>query len=312
MMRLRLAAHAGVATLTLATLTLATLALATACERAKPPAPVRHETSVTALSPLGREEVAATSAWNDEIGSTLATPSLEGVNAVMFERDTTGRADRVVELFTHDDHTVLGTLHVGAAIGACALRRSASISLQGGKPAAGTWALALDSGVALPVGVDALGDLSARDSAALVARISALVSAVPEDSASGPFRGLPIVVRDAWRFVLPDSTPVAVAIAMRTVNMESNPRAQAFAMVAEPDPSTAGQWRTAFTEVVAGLEDRVEGLDLLAVLRTRGSTPALALVREGDTALQVEIVQRVSPGRWSVRWSSSAIPCPGD
>jgi hypothetical protein len=35
----------------------------------------------------------------------------------------------------------------------------------------------------------------------------------------------------------------------------------------------------------------------------------VALVREGDAGLQVEIVERTAPGVWIVRWSSSALPC---
>jgi hypothetical protein len=81
-------------------------------------------------------------------------------------------------------------------------------------------------------------------------------------------------------------------------------------LIAEPDPSLgAGRWRTAYWERVAGPEDRVEGMDFLAAFRLHGTTPAVALVREGDAGLQVEIVERRSPGTWTVRWTSAALPC---
>ncbi|HEY2850144.1 MAG TPA: hypothetical protein VGI97_09725, partial [Gemmatimonadaceae bacterium] len=179
-----------------------------------------------------------------------------------------------------------------------------------GSVAPNSWALALSPCVATPVGVYGVEDLSARDSAATVARISLLVSGIPEDSTTAPYRGLPIVVRDAWRFTLPDSTRVAVAIAMRSLNVESNPRAQAVTLIAEPDPSsTSGEWRTVYWERVAGPEDQVEGMDLLAALRLHGTTPAVALVREGEDGLQVEIVERRSPGTWTIRWTSARLPC---
>ena len=97
---------------------------------------------------------------------------------------------------------------------------------------------------------------------------------------------------------------------MRSLNVESNPRAQAVTLIAEPEGSQpAGQWHTAYWESITGPEDRVEGMDLLAAFQLHGSKPAVALVRDGEGGLQVEIVERSSPGVWSVRWSSSTLPC---
>ena len=97
---------------------------------------------------------------------------------------------------------------------------------------------------------------------------------------------------------------------MRSVNVESNPRAQAITLIAEPDPSsTNGQWRTVFSERFAGPEDRIEGVDLLAAFQLRSALPAVALVREGDDGLQLDIIERSAPGVWTVRWSSAALPC---
>ena len=240
----------------------------------------------------------------------IATPSLDAGTPVSFVRDTAGSADLPVELFNHDDHVLKATLHPGPAIESCAWRRNASLTMSDGRAAPNNWALALSPGTATPLSVDGIEDLTPRDSATTVTRINRLVSAIPEDSASAPYRGLPIVVRDAWRFTLADSTTIAVAIAMRSLNVESNPRVQAVMLIAEPDPSAvAGQWRTAFWERVAGPEERVEGMDLLAAFILRGTKPAVALVREGDAGLQVEIVERASPGVWTVRWSSAILPC---
>ena len=292
------------------TILLAGVLVTAACERTKAPVPETPLLSATASSAAGVAAAAATQPWDDEIGAILATPSLDGGVPVLFARDTASNADLDVELLNHDDHTSRATLHPGAALRSCAWRRNASLTLRDEHVTPNSWSLALAPGVATPFGIDGVGELLPRDSAAMVARINRLVSAIPEDSASAPFRGLPIVVRDAWRFQLADSTTVAVAIAMRSLNVESNPRAQAITLIAEPDPSSSmGQWRTAFSERVAGPEDRVEGMDLLAAFRVHGTRPALALVREGDTGVQVEIVERTAPGVWTVRWSSSALPC---
>lgn len=286
--------------------------LAAACERAAPPASRAGGSAQPAPATAANGTAAAPAAkpWDDELGAVLATPSLDSGTPVSFVRDTANSDGLPVELFTHDDRVTNATLRPGTKIRSCAWRRNALLTMRDAHAAPNNWALALSPGIAVPVGVDGIEDLTPRDSAAAVARISLLVSAIPEDSSSGPYRGLPIVVRDAWRFTLADSTAVAVAIAARSLNVESNPRAQAITLIAEPDPSSgAGHWRTAYWERVAGPEDRVEGMDLLAAFRLHGSTPAVALVREGDAGLQVEIVERRSPGTWAVRWTSAALPC---
>jgi hypothetical protein len=283
-----------------------------ACERAKAPAAGASSASTSSASPssTGGVSAAAAKPWDDELGPILATPALDGGAPVLFVRDTSSSAEIEVELFTHDDHTSRAKLRPGSAIPSCAWRRNAVITASDGRATPGSWSLALSPGIAIPYGIDGAGDLLPRDSAVLVARISRLVSAIAEDSSSAPFRGLPIVVRDAWRFQLVDSTAIVVAIAMRSLNVESNPRAQAITLIAEPDPSSSqGQWRTVFSEVVAGPEDRVEGMDLLAAFQVHGARPAVALVREGDAGLQVEIVERTASGTWTVRWSTMALPC---
>lgn len=296
-------------------LALCAIAVCTAaCERANPPA----RDHGAALQPPAAASAAAESTasapapkpWDDDLGSVIATPSLDAGTPVSFSSDTSNATAVPVELFSHDDHTTAAMLRAGTPIRSCAWRRNASLTSAGGAVAPDKWALALRPGIATPFGVDGVEDLSPRDSAATVARISRLVSGIPEDSASTPYHGLPIVVRDAWRFTLADSTPIAVAIATRSLNVESNPRAQAITLIAEPDSlSGPGRWRTVYWERVSGPEDRVEGMDLLAALRLRDGTPAVALVREGIAGLQVEIVERRSPGTWTVRWTSAGMPC---
>jgi hypothetical protein len=288
--------------------------LCAGCERTKAPAARADNASQSGVSSTAPSAAESTTAmprpWDDQLGAVIATPSLDAGTPVAFVRDTTNRAPLPVELFTHDDRVSNATLRPGTTIRACAWRRSASLVMHDGPAAPNSWALALSPGIAAPFGVDGVEDLTPRDSAATVARISRLVSALPDDSASAPYRGLPIVVRDAWRFTLADSTPVTVAIAMRSLNVESNPRAQSIALIAEPNPSSGpDEWRTVYFERVAGAEDRVEGMDLLAALQLHRAMPAVALVREGDAGVQVEIVERRSPGAWIVRWTSAALSC---
>jgi hypothetical protein len=291
-------------------------ALFVACEKSNVPASREPASPALASSPSSspapsipaRPESVAAAPWNDELGAFVATPSLDTGAPVVFTRDTTVTRQADVELFSHDASASKATLRVGDALAGCALRRTATIVTSDGHAPASTWSLALAAGSAAPIAVDGISESSARDSASLVAGISRLVSALPEDSASGPYHGLPVVVRDAWRFHLPDSTRGVIAIAMRSLNTESNPRTQIVALIAEPD-SGSNTLRTAYFEREAGPEDRVEGADLLAVFRTRAGHVDAAFVREGDRGMQVEIVERVARGAWKLGWTSATLPC---
>jgi hypothetical protein len=290
-----------------ATVFLAMLFLA-ACDRSKSPpqAGVANADSGPAPRRVGSTAIV----WDAGIGPIVATPSVETGAPTLFVRDTAGTADIEVELFSHDAQTLRASLRPGGRIHACPWERGAALSQADSQPSPPVWSLALAPGIATPVGIDGVGDMLPRDSAALVARISRSVSALPDDSLSQPFRGLPIVIRDAWRMQFAGDTSIVVAVATRTLNVESNPRTEAVTIILEPDPANpATAWRTGFSRRDAGPEDRVEGADLLAALRLKGGTAAVALVRESENGLQVEIVERMAPGVWRIRWSSAALSC---
>jgi hypothetical protein len=283
--------------------------LLAACDRPKTPAQAAGPAGETARAP-GRTG-STTVAWDAGVGPIVATPSVETGAPTLFVRDSAGTSDIDVELFSHDAQTLRASLRPGGRIHACPWERGAALSLADSQPSPPVWSLALAPGIATPIGIDGVGEMLPRDSAIFVARISRSVSALPDDSLSQPFRGLPIVVRDAWRLQLAGDTSVVVAVATRTLNVESNPRTEAVTIILEPDPANpASVWQTAFSRRDAGPEDRVEGADLLAALRLKGGNAAVALVRESESGLQVEIVERTAPGTWRIRWSSASLPCP--
>lgn len=245
--------------------------------------------------------------WDGELGSFVATPSIERGSPLLFSRDQSATPSLDVELFSHDERTTRATMQAGALTRGC--ERTAVLSTAPGE-ALPVWSLALAPGMAAPIAIDAVGELSPRDSAELIVRVNRLVSAIPEDSASNVFHGLPIVVRDAWRLTLPDSTPVVVAIAVRSLNTESNPRGQLFTIIIEPDPPGGpGAWRTAWSRSDAGPEDRLEGADLLAAISLRSGRPVLVLQRESDAGQQIDFVDRPAPGAWRLRWSTMTRTC---
>ena len=279
-----------------------------ACDRPRPPAPAGSAS--TDSSPVSGRKGPTVVAWDAGIGPVVATPSVETGAPTLFVRDTAGTGDIEVELFSHDAQTLRARFRPGGRLHACPWERGAELSLADSQPSPPVWSLALAPGTATPVGIDGVGEMLPRDSAIFVARISRSVSALPDDSLSQPFRGLPIVIRDAWRLQLPGDTAIVVAIATRTLNVESNPRTEAVTIILEPDPANpAAMWRTVFSRRDAGPEDRVEGADLLAALRLTGGNAAVALVRDSESGLQVEIVERPAPGVWRIRWSSAALSC---
>ena len=287
--------------------------LLSACERAN-----RSDTeqggaaTASSAGAVGSTSVAPGSdgrLWDDSLGAVVAMPSIETGAPMLFVRDTLLDTNLEVELFTHEARTTRAIFHPQASPRLCPRRRSGQLLLATGQSPPPAWSLALSPGVGAPLAIDGTGDISPKDSAAESILVSKLVSALPDDSASLPFRGLPVVVRDVWRVMLPDKTTLLVAIAMRSINVESNPRAQVVTIVAEPDPSNVGAWKVDYLHRNAGPEDRVEGSDLLAAVLLHGVRPMLAFVREGDRAAQVDMVERTASGVWRRRWSSDALSC---
>jgi len=277
------------------------------CERTQSGAPAGESTK----APLTLREGAGPAVWENTFGPLIATPSLENGVATIFMRDTTGSTGVEVELFNREGRVQRAILRPAERLHSCAWERASTPALADGVPVPSGWSLALAPGMATPIVVDDVSELLPRDSTALVVDIRRLVSALPDDSTSLPFHGLPISVRDAWRFRLADdSTTVIFAVTTRALNVESNPRVEIVTIVAESNLATDnGEWRTAYLRKDAGPEDRVAGPDLLAVLRLKNSRSAVALVRDGENGLAIDMVERIAPASWRIRWSSSTLPC---
>lgn len=287
--------------------------LLSACERANRSDSVQGSaTAVGATGVVGATSVVPMSdgrQWDDSLGAVVAMPSTETGTPMLFVRDTLLDTNIEVELFTHEARTTRAIFHLQPSAHPCPRLRSGQLLPVAGQSPTPAWSFALSPGVGAPLAIDGTGDISPKDSAAESVLVSKLVSALPDDSTSLPFRGLPVVVRDVWRVGLPDKTILLVAIAMRSINVESNPRAQVVTIVAEPDPGNVGGWKVAYLHRNAGPEDRVEGSDLLAAVLLHGVQPILAFVREGDRVAQVDLVERTASGIWRRRWSSDALSC---
>lgn len=250
----------------------------------------------------------AITTWDDSLGALVAIMSTERGAPVVFSRDSLSATPRTVELFSHDPQLQPAVLVAGTATRACARERAATVTTPT-HPGVPVWSFALDSGVATAIGIDGLDDLLPRDSSAMIVRLRRLAGTIPDDSTSATFRGLPVVVRDAWRVVSAEGTPVWITLSTRTLGTESNPRLELLTMIAEPDPLSRDALRIAWSRRESGPEDKVVGADLLAALTLRGARMALAMARSGDHGDEIDILDRVQPGTWRLRWSSTALGC---
>lgn len=279
-----------------------------ACER-KPPPPAFGGGSPAVTSPV-RPRPPGGRLWDDSLGPAIATVSAESGLPVVFMRDSLRVGTVDAELFSHDTLTVRVAFDVQPRTTGCAWHRMAQLKPLPDGARLTPWSLALSPGIGRPIAVEAIGELAPRDSSSFAIQMSRLASALPDDSISAPFRGLPVVVREAWRLQLGDGTLVAVAVAIRSKNVESDPRAEILTLIGERDRNSGSEdWRVAWARRDAGPEDRIEGADLLAALQLRNGHAVVVFVREGERGLQVEFVERLATGSWRTRWSSAVLSC---
>lgn len=232
--------------------------------------------------------------WPSFVGSFLAVAKGTGADAVLFRQDTLAMPKQLRTVGYDSTETVVAVREATAA--PCATR--ARLQLE--SPPKG-WSLAIDAANARPVLIDALEDLARADSQRVVVRIQRALNALPDSGAAMEFRGLPVVVRDAWVVHLPTG-PVVVARAARLRNLEAASHEELRFVVLESDDPV-------FVARVAGEEESVESWDLLAALLTPNG-PRLAVAREGTQTLQLELVEKVN-GSWRSAWRSDHLRCAG-
>lgn len=160
------------------------------------------------------------------------------------------------------------------------------------------WSVAV-LGSAAPVPLDSIDVLSRRDSTRLVAELARLASTIPMQSDSR-FKGLPFAVSSARRFEN-DGRQVVVSQLVRRVPHEAAPVEEHTFIVAERD-SLSSSLAMAFQARSEGTEETAEQFEVLAVLRgTR--TVWLLLSRDNTAQTTYQVLERVSPGVWRLRWS---------
>jgi hypothetical protein len=257
----------------------------------------RSSVSGTAVQGPAVPDMAATApaAWPDSLGGFLALANPVTGEALLFRRDTLASPASAV-VVGYDTTAQAAAIRDVRAL-PCAARAVLRVT---GVPAG--WTLALDAarspGVR-PLGIDVLEDLTAADSQRVVVRIQRALNALPDTGSAMEFRGLPVVVRDAWQVFTPAGT-ILVARAARMRNLEAAAHEELRFVVLEGDEPR-------YVARVAGDEETIESWDLLAALDVHGQ-PWLAVAREGIGSLQLEVITRDGSG-WRSAWRSDSLRC---
>lgn len=180
-----------------------------------------------------------------------------------------------------------------------------------GDPAAGAaWEISQidDSLAVLPL--DRITALAPRDSARLAARLARTADALPGDTTVADFRGLPVVIRDAWLLVPEVGDTTFIAIAARRVPMESSPLEEQLTLLASPDtmPGAGRVLLARWFARSAGMEDSLETRDPVLAYRDPEGRLRLLMLRETLDAPLAEVLVRID-GQWRRQWVGTLAAC---
>jgi len=171
-----------------------------------------------------------------------------------------------------------------------------------------SWRVGFVSNKVVAVKVDSIESLSSPDSASLAAAITQTAATLPA-AADPAFRGLPFRVRSAYSFTL-DSVAVVIADVVRSVNEEANPRIEHLTIIGERAAGSRGKFDAAYSKRSAGAEEATQVTDILAIVEIgRERRPVVVVGIETEDGGRVGLIERVSPGRWSLVWTSAYTDC---
>lgn len=304
---------------------------AVACDRSATTSRADSTTPTVAADSLAPKAAAVVgSGWDLDAGAFLVLPTVDGgLNSGSFLRpeaseltvgDTTGiRAaigDGQLELFARGGQrgravlTVEPPPKVEAGCTAWPVARLAldkSLEASASQP----WTAAFAAGRVMPIALDSIEGLAARDSSRLAIDLTRLASALRDDTVA-TFKGLPFVVLRAWRSKgLP--TEFVVATLARRVNQEDSPKEERLVMVVDQTGTDPRQWTVAWHERASGAEDELVVAEPLLAFHLTRSTAAVRDVhllfgRDDGVALGAAVLVRGANG-WRVLWESAVAGC---
>ncbi len=122
------------------------------------------------------------------------------------------------------------------------------------------------------------------------------------------FRGRPYVVRQSLRFLIAPDTAATLFEVSRLVPQEASPLEEKLLILTEESAGNAA--RVAWSERLAGHEESMPSVELLAVLRvTATGRIALLVRRELERGFVLDWMERSPDGKWRLRWRSALDSC---
>ena len=300
--------------------------LMAACERPEP-VPGRKDTTIPVVPPPDSAVVPPppVSAWDSSAGPALFIVGPTPLEAAVILPAYTDSASLdstpldaallravKVDLFTGGKRAGTATITAVSAVAhtdSCTSWPNAKLRpTVSDSTAFQSWGVAFQSGQAAEVTLDSIESLPSADSSRFAADIARLASALPGDTAA-VFRGLPFVVKKAWR-TRGLARQMLAAIIVRNVNQEANPRQEQIVLIAERDTTVASsRYSPVYQERVTGLEETIEATDLIGmILLGRDRRPTIIIARDSSGGSSFALLERIS-GVWQIRWASAYAGC---
>ncbi|MGK2961368.1 MAG: hypothetical protein ACSLFK_04370 [Gemmatimonadaceae bacterium] len=169
------------------------------------------------------------------------------------------------------------------------------------------WRVGFVRGVVAPLPLDSIEAMTGSDSAAVTREIARLSSAAAEGD-DPVFRGLPFIVRRAYRFTHGATTALAAEV-VRKISEEANPREERILLVAERPVTATGEYTTVFVSRTSGSEDAVRTNEIIGAFRfVKGDVPALVIAHDYFDGGRVALLQKDGT-RWRITWRSAYSDC---
>lgn len=296
-----------------------------ACERATPPAARRPTASSRAASAPAASPALSPPTWDSAAGpALLVRGSVFSTALVVLPQYTdstlpdslsadlaTLRGDTLLLVARSGPagHARVMTLGHSVATDDCVEWPGAAIEPTTDDRASVGWTVAFVGHRAEAIPLDSIEGLASADSAQLAAAITRLASSQPDDT-SATFRGIPLVVRMAYRFTPAPHVVAVIADLVRNLNLEASPLEQHTLLVAERSDSADARYRVAYQARAAGVEDSVVTTEVLGAVRFAGSgAVGVVLMREGPDGIAYVLLERSAAGDWRVRWTSAHAGC---
>jgi hypothetical protein len=170
------------------------------------------------------------------------------------------------------------------------------------------WTVGFPSSHAKAIQIDSVEKLAHGDSVSITTELVKQAAALSVNG-DPAFRGLPFIVRKAYRLAMGDTT-VLIGSIVRKINEEANPREEHLLLIIERNGGPDAAYSVAYQNRTAGAESDVRTNAILAAVRfVKTNTPAIVLAFEYDDGGQIALLERVTGHAWKITWRSAYTGC---